>query len=200
MTDTNEAPARDWRAEAAAANVKRHALMLRLGLGITSEFVPFSQSRHKAEKDPSLNYRVTLWRGTNGASHPKHTDILTTDYMMGLGHCHAHKASVRELGHADSVMRDAAIRAECETGQDLRGVFSGPAIKPDPLDVMHSLLSDTDVINCGTFEEWTGNFGYDTDSRNAEATYRACLEIALKLRNGIGEAGLAELAEAFRNY
>ena len=42
--------------------------------------------------------------------------------------------------------------------------------------------------------------GYDPDSRKAEGIYRACLELALKLRNGLGEKLLAELREAVADY
>lgn len=64
----------------------------------------------------------------------------------------------------------------------------------------NSLVSDADVLDCSTFEEWADNLGYDKDSRKAEATYRECLALALKLRNGLGEAALAELREAAQDY
>lgn len=199
MTDTSQ-PAPDWRAEMEAANAKRRAIMDRLGLSIVSTFVPFSQSRHKDEKSPSLNYRVTLRRAAPPPNVPAFSEILTTDYSMGCGHCPASQAPVKELGHKNSLARDAVIRQECEQGRALRAGQGRNPILPDPLHVISSLLSDADVIDCTSFEDWAGNLGYDTDSRKAEAMYRTCLEIALKLRNGIGEVGLAELAEAFRDY
>jgi hypothetical protein len=58
----------------------------------------------------------------------------------------------------------------------------------------------TSVLDSGSFEEWAADYGFDTDSRKAETTYRACLDIALKLRNGIGEDGLRKLQEAFQDY
>ena len=34
----------------------------------------------------------------------------------------------------------------------------------------------------------------------AESTYRACLEIALKMRAGLGDKLMSELAEIYREY
>lgn len=43
-------------------------------------------------------------------------------------------------------------------------------------------------------------FGYDPDSRSAEKVYRACMEIALKMRAALGESGLSRLNEIFQDY
>ena len=45
------------------------------GATMTAEFIPFSQSRNKGDKSPSLNWRVTIQR--NGRA------VLTTDYSAG---------------------------------------------------------------------------------------------------------------------
>jgi hypothetical protein len=48
--------------------------------------------------------------------------------------------------------------------------------KPVLVDVVECLLSDAHgVTNAETFTDWAGEFGYDTDSRSAEAVYLACL-------------------------
>ncbi len=153
-----------------------------LGLTMNVEFVPFSRSRNKGEKLPSLNWIVTILR--NGR------EVLTTDYMAGSGHCESYKASVAAMGGRNSIMRDEAIRRECEVSK----------ARPDIADVLHSLVSDSDVLEYSTSEQWANDLGYDADSRKGEAIYRACLEIALKIRNGIGESGMAKLREAFIDY
>lgn len=176
-----------------------------LGLTMTTKFVPWSQSRKAGEKQPSLNWLVTLHKRTRDAKDPGPA-FLTTDYMAGQGHCPAYKASVKELGHQNSLARDEVIRWECEHGlksvsRVSMGIVGGTTpIVPDFADVLHSLVSDSDVIDYGTFEEWAGELGYDTDSRAAEKTYQACLAIALKLRNALGEAGLTALREACQDY
>ncbi len=174
------------------------------GLSMTAEFVPFSKSRNVKPGDDgkvwrSLNWKVTLIREDRYGPR----DVLTTDYAQGIAACPAHKASVKALGSHGSLMRDGAIDQEIETGRAYREAFNGRGEKlppPDICDVVHALVSDASVLDSSTFEDWAGELGYDPDSRKAEATYRACLEIALKLRNGLGESGLSTLREASQDY
>lgn len=222
----------DWRAEADARKAAISATLESLKLTVDAAFVPFSQSRNKAEKSSSLNWRVTVKR--NGR------DVLTTDFMAGLAHCPGYAAekvpsTFRPHGYKNasgkpypgtssmyrsakpheilSQYREEICAAECESGFPMeidpwgRGTentfkrkLKAPAIVPDPLDVLYSLAMDSDVLNYGTFECWAAEFGYDTDSRSAESTYRACLEIALKLRAAIGDAGMETLKTAFEDY
>jgi hypothetical protein len=202
MTE-NTAPA----ARPEPTNEDRKALLARLGITMTAEFVPWSQSRNSKRADIdgkpwlSLNWRVTLLkRNTGHGPSATPAPILTTEYGAGVGHCPAYKAPVSRLGHQHSVMRHEAIMREIETGRPASGLDGSKPFMPDVLDVVASLLMDSEAIDCGTFEEWASNLGYDTDSRKAEATYRACLEIGLKLRAALGDTALAELREAFQGY
>jgi hypothetical protein len=168
-----------------------------LGLIVTSQFIPFSQSRNKNEKQPSLNWHVTLQKDGR--------DVLTTDYSAGCAYAPSYR-------WGDKPEQRYMVAYECERGFRALGVRWGSRpegygaenaknrIEPNALDVIYSLVMDYDVLKHSTFESWAADFGYDVDSRKAEHVYRACLEIALKLRNGIGEAGLSELREAFQDY
>ncbi len=178
-------------AERIDAFAKAHNLTLQ------TEFVPFSQSRNRSEKSPSLNYRVTLQHDGR--------DILTTDYSMGAGHCPADK-------HKDRNARQYMIAFECEHGyraadvrwgRDPEAYGGNPKTgKIEPLlrDVLYSLALDSGVLDAGGFESWAADLGYDADSRKAEAIYRACLDIALKLRSALGDDGLRQLCEACQDY
>lgn len=159
-----------------------------LGLSITSRFVPWSQSRNKHEKQPSLNWRVTLLRNSR--------EILTTDYSAGAAHCPSYS---RDSKHG--------VEFECEHGvHKYPPDGSGPIerirfpIKPDLKSVIYSLLTDADALDYATFEDWADNFGYDPDSRKAENIYRECLSLGLKLRAAIGDEGMRKLSEAFQDY
>jgi hypothetical protein len=178
-------------------------LAAQMGLSLKTEFVPFSRSRNKGEKSPSLNWKVTLWKGLAGPAVPLPSieahAILTTDYSAGCAHCPSY-----EQGN-NNAPRAVAVDAECETGyaHSIMGMNTrktGKRIAPSFADVLYSLVMDAGVIDYGNFEEWASAFGCDIDSRTAEHTYRSCLEIALKLRNGIGEEALAKLREAFTDY
>lgn len=80
------------------------------------------------------------------------------------------------------------------------GATKTQPILPDPLDVLYSLTMDSSVLDHATFESWASEFGYDVDSRSAESTYRACLDIALKMRAALGDSGMERLAEIFQDY
>lgn len=181
----------------------------RLGLIVSSVFVPFSQSRNaKVDAKPSersLNWKVTLRRHDLDANTRQPTDysrdILWTDYSAGIAHCPSYKQGMQWT--AENV---EAIKFETERGRRAplipwrRPTTGGRVIEPNPLDVIYALVMDAGVLDCGTFEEWASDLGYDSDSRKAEAIYRACLEIALKLRNGLGEDNLAALRAAASEY
>lgn len=172
----------------------------RLGLSVRADFVPFSKSRNAGNKDRSLNWSVTLVRDGR--------DVLTTDYSAGIAHCPAYKLSVRDAGGPNSLYRASAIEIETETGDRARKtslsadgfMATAERILPDTADVIYSLVSDSEVIDYANFAQWADEMGYDSDSRNAETIYRSCLEIALRMRAGIGETALSELREAAQDY
>lgn len=158
-----------------------------MGLTATFEFIPFSQSRNKSEKYQSLNYRVTCLK--NGKP------FLTTDYSMGCGYAPKRPKSGAESAYYARTLDAEYIKMVCETGK-----VQKQAILPEIEDVYYSLVVDADVLNYSNFEDWARCFGYDTDSRKGEKVYRACLEIALALRNAIGEAGMSQLSEIYQDY
>jgi hypothetical protein len=170
------------------------------GIEYAAEFVPQSKSRNAGEKAPSLNWRVTLRK--NGRT-------LTTDYMQGCAHIPHY-----EQRFANLVIYDAAVRKACETGLSVLRAgqkngydacggdnFWGARAKPIPppafVDVLASLVLDSDVIDYPRFDDWAETYGYETDSRTAEKTYRACLEIALQVRQMLD---LDAAREAFQDY
>lgn len=176
------------------AQEEMKAAVAALGLSLVADFVPWSKSRNAKEATPSLNWRITIKR--NGR------DVVTTDYMQGSGHCAAYKAGRDATREVKRV-----IAYECERGRHARympttdTIISGTALPaPDIGGVLYSLASDADVIDHATFEDWASEYGFDADSRAHEKMYRACLEIALKLRAGLGEDGLRMLRDACQGY
>jgi hypothetical protein len=131
--------------------------------------------------------------------------ILTTDYMAGAGHSPSYKQ-----GRDNETFLKCQF--ECEHGikaglvaylgrnTEIRPARPTQPIVPNEVDVIASLALDSNVLDESSFEDWASNLGYDVDSRKAEATYRACLDLALKLRNGLGDEGLRKLHEACQDY
>jgi hypothetical protein len=62
---------------------------------------------------------------------------------------------------------------------------TGIADDPDAASVISALLSDANA-GAGTFEEFCSDMGYDSDSRKAEKTWRACKRINPQIRRLLG--------------
>lgn len=60
---------------------------------------------------------------------------------------------------------------------------------PKDVDVLDCLASDAaGVENSDSFADWCGEYGYDTDSRKAEHTYRTTVRQTARLRQFCGSA------------
>lgn len=179
-----------------------NAICARAGVTMEAVFIPFSQSRNaKPGKDGkvwrSLNWRVKIQR------HGR--DVIETDYAQGEAHTPAYKAKLpsgfKTSDFYARQLREQNVTHEIETGRTARrlggadGVLMPGVPIPAPSigDVMQSLARDADAIDAASFEDWAAEYGYDTDSREAERIYRACLEIGTKLRAGLGSHLLEEI-------
>lgn len=161
-----------------------------------AKFVPQSQSRNRDQKERTLNWVVTLTKGRMSFS---------TDYMQGIAHMPGYQQWTKT--NYERMQRDALAKYASEhgkTGQCMRDstIISprSPLPPPTAADVLHSLLLESAVLDSGGFESWACEYGYDTDSRKAEATYKACVEIALKMRGIFSDAERAQLSEALQDY
>jgi len=160
-------------------------LITAMGLSFGNiEFIPYSKSRSKGEKYPSLNYKITL--------DFKGRDFMTVDYMMGCAHVPGYKQLDRSIDHHNMV------KNACETGKTAK--LKPQKILPELVDVLYSIVMDSDVLNTSGFEDWANNYGYDTDSRQAEKIYQSCLEQSLKFKGMIGQDALSQLIEAYQDY
>lgn len=76
------------------------------------------------------------------------------------------------------------------------------AVRPPSLtDVVSSLLLDSSAFfNAESFKEWAANFGYDSDSRQAEKIYNACNETGRQLSRGIPADDLAKIHEIMEGF
>jgi hypothetical protein len=191
----------------AMANPELKTFVDSLNLEYKAVFVPQSASRNSGEKNPSLNWRISI-RSQRGAG-----TTISTDYMQGIGHVPNY---IHRYG-AVSLLTDEAIKAQhaaAELGTYPRvkrtppnhweisstfGEQRKPLPPPDILDVLHCLVSDSDAADY-TFDDWCSSYGYDTDSRKAEATYSACRDIGRQLERMLGRENLAKLRELFQDY
>jgi hypothetical protein len=106
-------------------------------------------------------------------------------------------------GRIDKWQQAGFANVESETGLHARlstasGSFAGNSLRPLPapamIDVLSSLLMESDVLNYPSFDDWAESFGYDVDSRKAEKMYQDCMRSAVALRCAIGSAAIEKLA------
>ena len=57
---------------------------------------------------------------------------------------------------------------------------------PSAADVLYCLASDAQAGDL-SFEDFCSDFGYDSDSRKAEQTWKACVRMAPRVRRFLGE-------------
>jgi hypothetical protein len=65
--------------------------------------------------------------------------------------------------------------------------------KPTAYDVLACISGDANAPE--TFEDWCGDYGYDTDSRAAYATWERCKAFAAKLQHFFSADDLAALSQ-----
>lgn len=187
-------PATPRTADPEEACVPDLDLIEEAGLSVAAVFVPWSQSRNKGERSPSLNWRVTL--------QCKGRDVLTCDYSAGSSHCPASRRSFNTPTVNPANEKRDAIRQECETGFSTRGGLfcgqfkRGTAIKPDARAVISSLLHDAAVLDVGRFADWAAEYGMDADSIKARAVYDECIAHAVAFRAAVGPAMFDALRDA----
>jgi hypothetical protein len=170
-----------------------NAAIAALRLDYSAEFVPQSKSRNAGDKQPSINWRVTLSRP--GCS------TLALDYAQGIAYAPGCEVGRRTLEGVERET-DAAEHGEYSPRNGRRSSSLSRLKLPAPLlrDVLYCLINDSAALDYSCFEEWAPDYGYETDSRKAEAIYRECLEHALQLRALIGQPAIDQLRELFQDY
>lgn len=137
-----------------------------------------------------------------------------TEYSEGIGHFvntrhHLYNKIIMENPLADfKAGKPLKIHVSAPGGisqkewesfwiKDRFNFAKGKATPPKLEDILYALTMDSDAINY-SFDEWCSNYGYDTDSRKALATWHKCTDTYRKLR-ALGFT-LEELQEYFRDY
>jgi hypothetical protein len=153
---------------------------------------------------PCLAYTVTLsYQGR---------DVLTTAYHLGTGHV-SREEIARVSDNYSTPARYAAyyvtvLRKPCAKFVDQKGWVSAIAyaanrcnVKPCLADVLHSLcVESTPYFTHSTFDDWAGDYDYDTDSRKALATYEQCIDTGRKLARAVPAHVLEQVQALTADY
>jgi hypothetical protein len=127
---------------------------------IHADYIPM-----EGHEEPRLKWKCRLYR--------LNETVLEVEYTAGMAHAPSYPS--------------ACAVDECRTGVRADSKKANVYIKPDARDVVRSVMLDSSALDYGCFEDWARDYGYDTDSRAAEAIYRLCLQRAVMLRASLGK-------------
>jgi len=167
-----------------------------LGLAITCS-APSGGVDKSQGKDgkpwPHIAYTVTLTRNDK--------PVWSGPFKLGIGHVKM-PAKMKGGGYNYAEAKDLC-GGECPKDfQEMEAKMAGvlairQKVSPDLPTVLSSLISDGQPdFDSQSFEDWAGDYGYDTDSRSAEAAYNACVAIGRQLRRAFTTPELEQLREA----
>lgn len=163
------------------------------GLQMTVSYIPnfypleeFKETKHW----PMFRFNITLSKGR--VSH-------TFQYSMGCGNSKLKSVNKTCNIWSRPVLDDepTIVEAYATNTVSKLGAKTYTACTPTLTDVLYSLVSDSGVLNYSCFEDWADAYGYDEDSRQAEATYKTCIDNALKMRQLID---INAAQAAFQDY
>jgi hypothetical protein len=117
-------------------------------------------------------------------------DAEKIEYFTGIGH-----RKMRPPKYIHETTFKAMKAGRCHSIEDM-GKCS-MHVAPSVDDVLCSLVMDSSAID-QTFDDWCGDYGYDTDSRKALDTYLACQESGKKLQRL--HIDIEKAREAFQDY
>ena len=123
-------------------------------------------------------------------------EVWSGPYNLGVGHLKA----ITDIERANGKLPRNAAPTQAQLAA-LTCYAAAERLQPKLADVLHSLLSDGSAFFDGlTFEDWASDFGYDTDSRKAEAMFRECDAIGRKLARAFKPEELESLRAVAAEY
>lgn len=169
--------------------------------GLTFSATPTSENRNMLG-DEKWAKTASHWVCTIG--RPGVRRPMVVSYSMGAAHRQWDPAALNryhgtytraEIAKFSPVLGDRGIAGYPESIalRELREQCTIPT-PPTLADVLDCLALDAAGFDdARDFEDWAAEFGYDTDSRKAEAVYRLCGEQAKELRHVLGATAYSEL-------
>lgn len=158
---------------------------------------PFPQERDEFYSI-TFNVKVTF----------KEKSIYGKTYSLGIGYVDPKKCrssemarnpfSEDELGMLYSWQNNphASFKNKALQCQVAAKLAIEQKLKPKLDEVLHSLMLDAECFfNAQSFEEWAGDYGYDPDSRKAEAIYRECDSIGRRIAAVVPKDVLEQVRE-----
>jgi hypothetical protein len=151
--------------------------------GLSMTFTPAPENPHMAD-DANERVKMNHWACMLEASGQQ----MVVYFSKGDG-LRVWKATSRTIGG-----RVKGTRAAMPLKRTVAWEQDTMPEPPSLIEVLDCLAMDANGIeNASSFEDWCGEYGYDTDSRKAEKTYRICARQVEKLRAMLGREAYEEL-------
>jgi len=154
---------------------------------IEMEFLPAKGNPSMEEGNKMVHFTVSI----NGGA-------MVITYSVGCGIVERWIIDTNQRRHSIgySSVRNGKEYAKCKKSVDGRNFYNEMVkyYKPDPADILDCIASDasgTDQV--GGFEDWCGEYGYDIDSRKAEAIYNEVNRQSRALRAMLGRKDYDQL-------
>lgn len=202
-TNTAETPAVETL-PALCERLKIHLTVIASGAGCDNEGKGHGQFNNNREW-PHLFFQLSL-------SRDDRAPFWSGPYKMGTAHAKLEKinpdsfhtsltSEERNVLYTMKSRPHATILWQPQYKTLLEKAIQLNKIVPDVAGVMHSLLMDGAAwFDDESFEDWCSNYGYDEDSRTAEATFQACRETGRQVKKGFTPAELEQLREAASEF
>lgn len=127
-------------------------------------------------------------------------ELARIPWRMGTGLIDWKELAARTRdSYSGLLARGYRLRPECEVAA-INGALREFAKAVKPAEVLARYAADAEEASSLSFDDWCGNFGYDTDSRKALRTYLACQKGMMGVRAVLAasKVTIAQLAELSR--
>lgn len=146
----------------------------------------------------TITVRGQVFSYRMGEGHVPWGKVVAGDYVVRVKGGKALRMTMEQRGMAQRKTEQPHIRWAAHMLEAWAGtcaaIANAAGVAPDVGEVLGCVARDGEAIN-QTFEDWCGEFGYDSDSRKAEETYNACIAEGRKLRRILTPAQISQLAE-----
>lgn len=159
---------------------------------LTEAMVKFSAT-YRGETTRDNNWKCDEWACKFEAqTRPNPAKPYTSErfeFFTGLGHRKENQITVKQL------IREGYKRHL----HAARFTESAKPVPPHVADVLYSVIMGSSACD-QSFSDWCGEYGYDTDSRKAFATYEACQQNADKLKRIFTRAQIDAIRTTLEDY
>jgi len=122
---------------------------------------------------------------------------MSIDYYQGIGNIPDFNARNKSLDY-DNYLKNVLATGNYKPHNVSR---TKPLPVPSTIGIVWCLVMDASVLQYSNFEDWSSEYGYDPDSRNAEKIYQLCLKQSLAFKNLVGgEPVVEQLQTILQDY